>query len=148
MATQVISFEGEFTSGTGDELTTLFVDQTSADPGTERGISYGIASKGYRYGFNGKENDNEIKGVGNQQDYGMRVYDPRVGKFLSVDPLTPKYPDLTPYQFASNMPIWAIDLDGLESFKVTQRSFAPWARFGDAFGTFKKSFKGDNRGGL
>ena len=25
--------------------------------------------EGYRYGFNGKENDNEVKGAGNQQDY-------------------------------------------------------------------------------
>ncbi|WP_044219549.1 RHS repeat-associated core domain-containing protein [Chitinophaga pinensis] len=50
----------------------------------------------------------------NQQDYGMRVYDPRVGKFLSIDPLTQKYPELTPYQFASNRPIDGIDIDGLE----------------------------------
>lgn len=41
----------------------------------------------YRYGFNGKENDNEVKGEGNLQDYGMRIYDPRLGRFLSVDPL-------------------------------------------------------------
>ncbi|ATL48222.1 hypothetical protein COR50_14200 [Chitinophaga caeni] len=101
---------------------------------------------GYRYGFNGKENDNEVKGEGSQQDYGMRVYDPRLGRFLSVDPITKQYPELTPCQFATNMPIWAVDLDGLEAFKVTQRSFAPWRRFGDAFGTFKKSFKGDDRG--
>jgi RHS repeat-associated protein len=70
----------------------------------------------YRYGFNGKENDNEVKGVeGSQQDYGMRIYDPRLGRFLSVDPITNKYPELTPYQFASNRPIVAIDLDGLEA---------------------------------
>ena len=68
----------------------------------------------YRYGFNGKENDNEVKGTGNQQDYGFRIYDPRLGRFLSVDPLTPSYPMLTPYQFASNRPIDGIDLDGLE----------------------------------
>ncbi len=68
----------------------------------------------YRYGFNGKENDNEVKGEGNQQDYGMRIYDPRIAKFLSLDPLTAKYPELTPYQFASNRPIDGIDLDGLE----------------------------------
>ncbi|HEY0067708.1 MAG TPA: RHS repeat-associated core domain-containing protein, partial [Flavisolibacter sp.] len=72
------------------------------------------AGNGYRYGFNGKENDNEVKGEGSQQDYGMRIYDPRLGKFLSVDPLTRGYPMLTPYQFASNTPIQAIDLDGLE----------------------------------
>jgi len=68
----------------------------------------------YRYGFNGKENDNEVKGTGNQQDYGMRIYDPRLGKFLSVDPITDEYPELTPYQFASNRPIDGIDRDGLE----------------------------------
>lgn len=81
------------------------------------GQSPGRASvaRRYRYGFNGKENDIEIKGDGNQQDYGFRVYDPRLGKFLSVDPLTRKYPELTPYQFASNTPIQAIDLDGLEA---------------------------------
>src|ERR1700744_1026171 len=36
----------------------------------------------YRYGFNGKEEDNEVKGVGDQIDYGFRMYDPRVGRFL------------------------------------------------------------------
>lgn len=68
----------------------------------------------YRYGFNGKENDNDVKGEWNQQDYGMRIYDPWLGRFLSVDPITKEYPWYTPYQFAGNMPIWAIDLDGLE----------------------------------
>jgi RHS repeat-associated protein len=72
------------------------------------------ATTGYRYGFNGKENDNEVKGEGNQQDYGMRIFDPRLGKFLSVDKLTSKYPELTPYQFASNRPIDGSDLDGNE----------------------------------
>ncbi|RDC58430.1 hypothetical protein DU508_00025 [Pedobacter chinensis] len=76
---------------------------------------------GLSYGFNGKENDNEVKKdangndiVGGQQDYGMRIYDPRVGRFLSVDPITKQYPELTPYQFASNTPIESTDLDGLE----------------------------------
>jgi RHS repeat-associated protein len=68
----------------------------------------------YRYGFNGKENDRDIKGDGNQQDYGMRIYDPRLGRFLSVDPLTASYPWYTPYQFAGNKPIQYIDLDGAE----------------------------------
>jgi len=65
----------------------------------------------YRYGFNGKENDNEVKGEGNRQDYGMRVYDPRIGKFLSVDPVTGEYPWYTPYLFAGNMPIKFIDVN-------------------------------------
>ncbi|SHN08268.1 RHS repeat-associated core domain-containing protein [Chitinophaga sp. CF418] len=57
-----------------------------------------------------------MKGEGNQQDYGLRVYDLRLGRFLSVDPLTPKYPELTPYQFSGNTPIQATDLDGAETF--------------------------------
>ena len=69
---------------------------------------------GYRYGFNGKYKDNEINGNGNQYDYGFRIYNPRLGKFLSVDPLTKSYPWYTPYQFAGNKPIWALDFDGLE----------------------------------
>ena len=69
----------------------------------------------YRYGFNGKENS-EDGDFGSQliQDYGFRMYNPAIGKFLSVDPLTQSYPMLTPYQFASNSPIWMIDVDGLE----------------------------------
>jgi hypothetical protein len=55
-----------------------------------------------------------VKGVGNEIDYGMRVYDPRVGRFLSLDPLQKKYPWYTPYQFAGNKPILFVDIDGLE----------------------------------
>lgn len=54
----------------------------------------------------------------------MRIYDPRVGRFLSVDPITSKYPELTPYQFASNTPIQAIDLDGLEAWVVYRDFYA------------------------
>jgi RHS repeat-associated protein len=72
------------------------------------------------YGFNGKEMDNEVSGNGNQYDYGFRIYNPRIARFLSVDPLTSSYPMLTPYQFASNTPIAAIDIDGLEAYIVTE----------------------------
>ena len=71
-------------------------------------------AQNYLYGFNGKENDNEVKGLGNQQDYGMRIYDPKRAGFLSVDPIGNEYPELTPYQFASNRPIDGVDEDGLE----------------------------------
>ena len=69
-------------------------------------------TEGYRYTFNGKEDDAEWA----KQDYGFRIYDKRICKFLSIDPLSAKYPELTPYQFASNTPIMAIDFDGLEAY--------------------------------
>jgi RHS repeat-associated protein len=82
----------------------------------------------YKFGFNGKMNDNDVKGgYGLQQDYGMRIYDGRVGRFLSVDPLTKGYPELTPYQFASNRPIDGIDLDG-EEWKPLTDYFADKAK--------------------
>jgi RHS repeat-associated protein len=58
--------------------------------------------------------DNDAMGAGNEMDYGMRIYDSRVGRFLSIDPLAQKYPELSPYQFASNSPISGVDQDGLE----------------------------------
>jgi RHS repeat-associated protein len=69
----------------------------------------------YRYGFNGKEEDSNGEWGGQSHyDYGFRIYNPSIAKFLSVDPLTADYPWYTPYQFAGNKPIRFIDLDGLE----------------------------------
>jgi hypothetical protein len=53
-------------------------------------------------------------GGGSTYDYGFRIYNPSIGKFLSVDPLGGKFPWYTPYQFAGNKPIIALDIDGLE----------------------------------
>lgn len=77
--------------------------------------SWTAPSNKYRFGFNGKEQDKEGMGGGQSTyDYGFRIYNPAIAKFLSVDPLTKGYPWYTPYQFAGNIPIAAIDLDGLE----------------------------------
>jgi len=82
------------------------------------------SSDSYRFGFNGKENDNEVYGSqGTFQDYGMRMYDTRLGRFPSVDPIAAQYPMLTPYQFASNSPISGVDLDGLEYYYAADGAF-------------------------
>jgi RHS repeat-associated protein len=78
----------------------------------------------YRYGFNGEEKDSEIKGEGNSVDFGERMYDPRLGRFLSIDKLTGKFPFYSPYQFAGNKPIVAIDLDGLEDYWVHTKLYS------------------------
>jgi RHS repeat-associated protein len=67
-------------------------------------------SSGYRYGFNGKEKSDEIA-IGDL-DFGARIYDGRLGRWLSVDPLQKKYPSLSPFIFTNNNPIIYIDFDG------------------------------------
>lgn len=82
-------------------------------------------SAGYRFGFNSKENDNEVMGNGNFQDYGARMYDTRLGRFISADPIIineHKYTFYSPYQFAGNRPIVAIDLDGLEPVDIGKKN--------------------------
>lgn len=64
----------------------------------------------YRYGFNGMELDNELKGEGNSCDFGQRMYDPRVGRWFRTDNVNK--PWLSPYQFASGNPINYVDGDG------------------------------------
>lgn len=73
----------------------------------------------YRYKFNGKELDpTGMGGGGSTYDYGFRIYNAQIARFLSVDPLTASYPWYTPYQFAGNKPIIAIDIDGLEEYVI------------------------------
>jgi len=77
-----------------------------------------VGTTGYRYGFNGKENDGEVKGNGNQLDFGARIYDPRIGKWLSLDPAQASYPSESPYHFVRNNPILRIDEGGLWDIEV------------------------------
>ena len=72
------------------------------------------SSAAYRYGFQGQEKDDELKGEGNSLNYKFRMHDPRVGRFFAVDPLTSDYPWYTPYSFSGNKPIQFIELEGLE----------------------------------
>src|SRR5690606_14913085 len=73
----------------------------------------------YRYGFQGQEMDDELKGEGNSVNYRYRMHDPRVGRFFTPDPLTHQYPWYTPYSFSGNKVIHAIELEGLEEYVVT-----------------------------
>lgn len=75
------------------------------------GRSY-IGTTGYRYGMNGKEKDDEIVGSGNSYDFGARIYNPRLGRWLSVDPLNAKQPFVSPYVGFNDNPIYFVDPDG------------------------------------
>ncbi len=76
------------------------------------GRGFGAGGEDYRYGFNNMERDDEIKGEGNSYDFRARIYDSRLGRWMSVDPLKEKYPFASPYNFALNTPIQAFDPDG------------------------------------
>ena len=69
------------------------------------GRKYPAAGGLYRYGFNGKEKDNETYGEGNAYDFGGRIQDPRLGRWFSVDPKTQKYPAWSPYNYGINNPV-------------------------------------------
>ncbi|MBC6491545.1 hypothetical protein BC349_10910 [Flavihumibacter stibioxidans] len=69
----------------------------------------------YRYGFNGKENDNEVKGVGNSYTAEFWEYDPRTGRRWNTDPIVKDFE--SPYATFSNNPIWFADPEGADTTK-------------------------------
>jgi RHS repeat-associated protein len=83
------------------------------------------SSNSYRYGFNGMELDNELKGEGNSYDFGSRsIYDGRIGRFISLDPRWREFADLSPYVFAANSPLVFIDEDGEGPRKPLSKYFS------------------------
>ncbi|WP_157802164.1 RHS repeat-associated core domain-containing protein [Flavobacterium sp. 1] len=73
---------------------------------------------GHRYGFQGQEMDNELKGEGNSLNYTFRMHDPRIGRFFAPDPLFKEYPHNSVYAFSGNKVIASIELEGLEDVWV------------------------------
>jgi len=67
---------------------------------------------GYRYGFQGMEQDDDSKGKGNSISTDFRQYDPRVGRWMSIDPLDEKYPSFSSYVAFNNNPIYFRDPKG------------------------------------
>ncbi|MEX0596650.1 MAG: hypothetical protein WD512_09125, partial [Candidatus Paceibacterota bacterium] len=74
------------------------------------------ASESYRYGFQGQEKDDEVKGEGNSLNYTFRMHDARVGRFFAVDPLYKDYPWNSSYAFSENRVTDGIELEGLEFY--------------------------------
>jgi RHS repeat-associated protein len=71
-------------------------------------------SSGYRYSFNGMEDDGEIKGEGNSHSTYFRQLDTRVGRWLSLDPKKRQFE--SPYVLAGNSPIYFSDPLGDTTF--------------------------------
>lgn len=75
-----------------------------------------FSDEGHRYGFQGQEKDDEVKGEGNSVNYKYRMHDPRIGRFFSLDPLAPDYPWNSPFAFSENRVIDGVELEGLEYY--------------------------------
>jgi RHS repeat-associated protein len=76
-------------------------------------------SGGYRFGYQGSEKDNETKGNGNSYTTEFRQLDPRLGRWLSVDPLSFKFPWQSAYVGFDNAPIFKSDPNGLAAQEGT-----------------------------
>ena len=74
----------------------------------------------YRRGFNGMEKDDEVKGGGNSYDFGARMYDSRLGRFLSLDRFADKNPCFSPYLISDNNPVVFVDSDG--NFRISKKN--------------------------
>ena len=105
----------------------------------------------YRFGFNGKENDNEVHNAkGTSVDFDARMYDSRIGRWLKTDLLEAEMPGWTPYRFGFNNPIRFSD--ALGSFEIDEATAKAYPKlnaylqniakvYQDKPEAFKKAFK-------
>jgi hypothetical protein len=64
------------------------------------------------FSFNGMEKDNEVKGEGNSYDFGARMLDSRVGRFLSIDHCRNKFVYQSSFVVSGNRVLQAKDING------------------------------------
>ena len=74
---------------------------------------HGQEESDYRYGFQGQETDDEVKGKGNSYSYTYRMYDPRIARFFTTDKLEARYTGNSTYAFAKNNPVLFVVFMGL-----------------------------------
>lgn len=71
-----------------------------------------VSAETYRFGYQGSEKDDEVKGSGNSYTTEFRLLDPRLGRWLSIDPLAAQFPWQSPYVSMDNNPVNLNDVLG------------------------------------
>jgi RHS repeat-associated protein len=95
-----------------------------------------------KYLYNGKLLQDDLNL--NWLDYGARMYDGTIGRWHKIDPLTEKYPSISPYCYVNNNPLNYIDNDGFEKDKPDPKpriqfyieikgSFGPQIKYGFSY---------------
>jgi RHS repeat-associated protein len=70
-------------------------------------------SNKYEFGYNGMRKDNDVSGEGNAYTTEFRQYDPRLGRWTSLDPLMGQFPWMSPFVAFDNNPVYYTDPYGL-----------------------------------
>jgi len=84
-----------------------------------KGRNFEVVGGGnYRYAFQGQESDSEVKGEGNSYDFGARMLDPRLGRWMTLDPQSNKQPDQSPYKAFLNNPLYWADPNGETEYET------------------------------
>ncbi len=100
---------------------------------------FGLKHKGYNDVISGRDHKWEYLGQEFQDELGLnwtsykwRNADPALGRFFGSDPIAEDYYYQTNYQFASNNPIWKVELEGLEGVTTNDGTdltdFDGWTR--------------------